>query len=73
MVETSKEKPIKRKHQLEDEFHHFWQHKEDTFVRWFQKSNKKINERIENEKVTKVKEPNPARCLTVNNQDPTQK
>lgn len=73
MVEKPKETPIKRKHQLEDEFHQFWQHKEDTFVRWFQKSNKEINERIENEKVTKVQEPNPARCLTVNNQDPTQK
>ena len=68
MVETPK-----RKHQLEDEFHHFWQRKEDAFVRWFQKSNKEIIERIETEKANKVKEPNPTRYLTVNNQNPAQK
>lgn len=73
MVETPKEKPQKRKHQLEDEFHHLWQHKEDAFVQWFQKSNKEINERIENEKATKAKETNPTCYLTINNQDHTQK
>lgn len=73
MVETPKEKPLKRTHQLEDEFHHLWQHREDAFVRWFQKSNKEIIERIESEKATKPKEPNPTCYLTVNNQKPAQK
>ena len=68
MVETQK-----RKHQLEDEFYQFSQRNEDTFVRWFQKSNKEIIERIENEKATKAKEPNTTRYLIVRNQDPAQK
>ena len=73
MVETSKGETPKRKHHLEDEFYQFSQRNEDTLVRWFQKSNKEINERIENKKATKAKEPNPTRCLTVRNQNPAQK
>lgn len=68
MVETSK-----RKHQLEDEFYQFAQRSEDTFVRWFQKSNKEIIERIEKEKASKKTEPEPTRYLEANNQDPAQK
>jgi len=68
MVETSK-----RKHHLEDEFYQFSQRNEDTFVRWFQKSNKEINERIENEKATKAKELNHTCYLITNNQNPNQK
>ena len=68
MVETSK-----RKHHLEDEFYQFSQRNEDTFVRWFQKSNKAINERIEKEKANKKKEPKATHYLTVNNQNLAQK
>lgn len=69
MVETSKEKPLKRKHRLKDEFGSLDANKALEIYERLSKTC--ISQPKENKSQTEKSEP--TRYLTVKNQNPTQK